>query len=438
MTAPPDLGLAPALPTWPYAESLLDNGLTVIAVAHPTVPLVELKLRIPFAPADPAAGSLLGQTLFSGTATIGATGIAAAAQEVGGSFTTSLDAGHLLVSASCVRGGLHRLLDLLAGVLRGASYPEPEFDSARTQVAGRLHRVRRQQRVLARDALLRRMYGAHPHAAPTPAAGEVRAVTVERIRSLHREAVRPDGAVLVLVGDLDLDRTMESAVTRLGAWRGAGSEGAAPAVTPPAAGPLLVVDWPGSVQSSLRMALPAAGREDPDHAPLMLANLVFGGCFSSRWVENIREDKGFAYSAVSYLHHPPTGPVVLVNAEVAAEATGAAYVETLYELGRLATSPPTGAEVEQARRYARGTLLLGTATQAGLARTASLLAGAGLRLDFLYEHDKRLATATVEDVARAAAGHLAPTGAVSVVLGAADRIAPDLARVTAIDIGEAA
>jgi predicted Zn-dependent peptidase len=180
------------------------------------------------------------------------------------------------------------------------------------------------------------------------------------------------------------------------------------------------------VQSSLRLALPGVPRTDPDHAALQLANLVFGGYFSSRWVENIREDKGYTYGPHSVLEHSLAGTAVTVSAEVATEVTAPALLETWYELGRLATTPPKQEELDQARQYALGTLQLGMSTQAGLAGLASTYAGYGLRLDFLAEHATRLAKATREEVAEAAARYLAPTRAVAVVLGDAERIGPSL------------
>jgi predicted Zn-dependent peptidase len=102
-------------------------------------------------------------------------------------------------------------------------------------------------------------------------------------------------------------------------------------------------------------------------------------------------------------------------------------LETMYELGRLASLPPREDELEQARQYALGTLQLGMSTQAGLAGLAITYAGFGLRLDYLAEHAARLAKVTVDDVAEAAGKYLAPARAVSVVLGDAARIEPSLA-----------
>ena len=76
----------------------------------------------------------------------------------------------------------------------------------------------------------------------------------------------------------------------------------------------MLADRPGSVQSSMRLALPAVGRTHPDHAALQLANLVFGGYFSSRWVENIREDKGYTYSPHSVVEHSVAGSALVARA----------------------------------------------------------------------------------------------------------------------------
>ncbi len=184
----------------------------------------------------------------------------------------------------------------------------------------------------------------------------------------------------------------------------------------------MLVDRPGSVQSSLRLALPGGGPDPPDHAALQLANLVFGGYFSSRWVENIREDKGYTYSPHSAIEHSVAGSTVILAAEVATEVTAPALLETWYELGRMATVVPDEAELEQARQYALGTLLLGMSTQSGLACAGQhlrrLRAAAGLPGRVT---PCRLAAATRDDVAAVAARYLAPAKAVTVVLGDAGR-----------------
>ncbi|MFC4146003.1 pitrilysin family protein [Micromonospora mangrovi] len=418
------------LPT--QAERTLANGLTVIAVRRPAVPLVELRLWMPFGRSHLARGAMLAQTMLSGTQTLTATQIAAELQKVGGGLSAGVDPDRLMLSGAGLVTGLDRMLELLADVLTGATYPGDWVETERDRLVDRIQVAQSQPAHLARTALLKRVYGRHPYATQTPEPDQVRAVRPAALRKLHAERVHPAGAVLVLVGDVQPARALDAAEQALGGWRGDGHVAELPPAPPLEPGPLLLVDRPGSVQSSLRIALPAVPRTHPDHAALQLANLIFGGYFSSRWVENIREDKGYTYGPHSMVEHSVAGSVLVAGAEVATEVTAPALLETTYELGRLASLPVKPEELEQARQYALGTLQLGMSTQAGLASLTSAYAGNGLRLDFLAEHAARLAKATVADVAEAGARYLSPAKAVVVVLGDAERVAGPLSALTPV------
>lgn len=415
------------------AERTLANGLTVIAVRRTAVPLVELRLSVPFARAPLARATLLSQAMFTGTETLSSVELAAELQAVGGGLSAGNDPDRLLVSGNSLAGGLDRMLELLASVLTTATYPADEVGTERDRLVDHIQVAQSQPAHLARTALLSRMYGRHPYAVQTPEPEQVKGVRPAQLRALHADRVRPEGAHLVIVGDLSPEKAIDAAEKALGGWVGSGKDAAVPPIPELVPGALLLVDRPGSVQSSLRMALPAVPRTDPDYAALQLANMVFGGYFSSRWVENIREDKGYTYGPHTAIEHLVGGSSLVVAADVATEVTGPALLETNYELGRIASLPPGEEELEQARRYALGTLRLGMSTQAGLAGLASMYAGLGLRLDYLTEHSAALSSATREQVAAAAARYLAPSRAVTVVLGDADKIEGQLAALTAVE-----
>ena len=414
-------------------ERTLANGLTVIVVERHSVPLVELRLRVPFGrpelePSFVARAALLSQTLFSGTADMSTVDIAAALQTVGGALSASVDSDRLLVSGNGLASGLDRILQILADVLTGATYPDGEVTTERARLIDRIQVALTQPSHLARVALLRRMYGEHPYAVQTPTTEDVAGLGPADLANLHTRRLHPTGSTLVIVGDVDAEVVLDGVEAALGSWDGAGAGDELPPVPDLVPGHIVLADRPGAVQSSLRLALPAVGRTHPDHAALQLANLVFGGYFSSRWVENIREDKGYTYSPHSVVEHSIAGSSLILSAEVATDVTGPALLETWYELGRLATVAPGEEELEQARQYALGSLLLGMSTQAGLAGLASTYAGYGLRLDFLVRHAAALASATRDDVAAAAATYLAPARAVTVVLGDGGVVGPALGR----------
>ncbi|BAL92558.1 putative M16-family peptidase [Actinoplanes missouriensis 431] len=415
------------------AERRLSNGLTVIAIRRSAVPLVELRLRIPFGRAPLAPATLLSQALFTGTSALSSIDLAAELQAVGGSLAAGLDPDRLLISGNALADGLDRTLELLAGVLTDATYPAEEVATERERLVDSIQVALSQPAHLVRVALLKRIYDTHPYAVQTPTPDEIRSVEPAGLRELHAERVRPAGATLVLVGDIDPDQAIDVAEKVLGGWTGSAPDGVIPATPEIRTGPLLLVDRPGSVQSSLRLALPGITRTDPDYAAFTVANLIFGGYFSSRWVENIREDKGYTYGSHSVVEHFVAGSTWQGAAEVATEVTGPSLLETLYELGRIASLPPGEEELEQARRYALGTLRLGMSTQSGLAGLASVYAGFGLRLEHLREHSEAIAAVTREEVFAAGARYLAPSRAVTVVLGDADKIESQLSVLTAVE-----
>jgi zinc protease len=431
----PDLIPDAKLKLPPQAERTLSSGLTVIAIRRPAVPLVELRLRVPFGRAPLPRATLLSQALFTGTGTMSSVDIAAELQAVGGGLSAGLDPDRLLVTGNALASGLERTLEILAAVLTDPAYPNDEVATERERLVDHIQVALSQPAHLARTALLKRMYGRHPYAVQTPEPEQVRGVRPAQLRALHADRVRPEGSVLVLVGDINPEKAIDAAAKALGSWTGPGKDGGVPPTPALQPGPLVLVDRPGAVQSSLRMALPALPRTDPDYAALQLANLVFGGYFSSRWVENLREDKGYTYGPHTSIEHFLAGSALLVSAEVATEVTGPSLLETVYELGRIASLPPSEDELEQARQYALGTLRLGMSTQAGLAGLASMYASFGLRLDYLRDYSSALAKATREQVADVAARLLAPSRAITLVLGDASKVEAPLAALTTVERG---
>jgi len=426
----PPLGPPPQTSQPTSTERQLADGLTVVAVRRPGVPLVELRLRIPFGstvPSHPAQSSLLGETMLTGTPRHSQVELAEAVQALGGHLSVGTDSDRLLIGGAVLADGLPTLLDLVAEVVTEATYPAGEVEVERDRLVEHLSIARSQPSVLAREALRRRMYGDHPYAHEIPEAAAVAETTPDQLRALHASRVVPAGATLVLVGDLQPDRLLDRVEAALADWKVEGTPTPLPPLPPVRPAVTELVHRAGAVQSSIRLGGAAPRRDDPAYPALHLANLVFGGYFSSRLVENIREDKGYTYSPHSRIDHGAAGSTLVVDADVANDVTAPALLEMWYELGRMATLPVSASELDDVRQYAVGTLAMSTATQAGLASMLSALAGTGLGLDWLREYPGKLAAVTVGEAFEVAQAVLAPAGLVTVVLGDADQVASGLA-----------
>jgi zinc protease len=445
-----DLSLIPPLgeprpqPVPEAHESTLPTGLRLAVVPRPGVPLIELRLRVPCAASTAAAAteqialaSVLSGAVLLGTSQHDQTGIAELLQSHGAELSVSTDPDRLLFATTMLTDGLSPVLDLLGELLTGAAYPDDAVVGERDRVAERIAIARSQPAVIGRAALAARRYGDHPYAIQLPETERVAAVDGAALRTLHTQRVLPVGSSLVLVGDLDPAAARDAVADALAGWVATGSAvEAPPAPTTPVPG-IELVDRPGAVQSTIRLGGVAPGRTDAELPAVRLANMIFGGYFSSRLVENIRERRGYTYSPRSSVDHQAAGASFLVEADVATEVTGPALMETLYELGRMALTPVSEAELDAARRYILGSMALSTATHAGLASTLSALVGAGLPAGWLAEHQRALAAVTAEEVQAVSARYLAPTALTSVVVGDAGLVSAPLGTLAPVTVTSA-
>lgn len=433
----PPLGRPQAARRAPTVDTGLDSGLRVIAVRRPTMPMVELRLSVPFAGrhgTHPARAEVLSATLLRGTQRRDRLRVDTDLATVGGELDAGVDPERLTVFGNALASGLPVLLDVLADALTGATHRAAEVTRERSRLAERIAIARSQPRVIAREALQHRRYGNHPFTREVPHAEEVLAITPTAVRGLHRRALVPRGSVLVLVGDLTPARAVDAVAAALAGWTAEQPATELPPLPAVRGDDLLLVHRPEAVQSQLRISAQAVPRTDEHYPALRLANLIFGGYFSSRWVENIREDKGYTYSAHSSFEFTPHGATLLAEADTASDVTAAAVLETRYELGRMTLVPPGPADVEAARQYALGSLMITTSAQAGLAGTLAALASVGLGPDWLREHPDRLQAVTPEQVAAAAAAFFAPTAFTGVVVGNAEQLAGPLQALGGVEL----
>lgn len=431
----PDLAPTPARRSPSSAQATTASGLTVVSVRRPSSPMVELRLRIPFGGKTrehAARAELLAETILLGTSRRDREAVDAELAMVGGHLSTHVTPQRLMLSGSVLAPGLGVLLDIVADTVTGAAYRSRDIARERDRLIEHLTIAAAQPAAIAREHLQRRRFGEHPAAWEMPDVDLVAACTAASVRGLHRRSVLAHGSTLILVGDLRPRHALDAAAQAFDGWT---AEATATPLSPPppvTRGAVTAYHRAGAVQSQTRLTTPGVLRTDPGYAAAQLANIVFGGYFSSRLVENLREDKGFTYHAHSSIEFWPGLAAVTVGYDTAPDVAAAALVETRYELGRIAVGSPTDAEVDAARNYAIGSLANSLATQSGYASMLASLSGFGLDASWLANHQRRLLRVTTADVARAAERLFAPATMTGIVVGDLDATGAALARLDGV------
>ncbi len=434
---PPGRLRLPKSPT--VVEDVLPGGMRAIGVRQRGIPLVEIQLVFAVGAETVAKGagpSVLAESILAGTERHDRSELAEAVERLGGRVGAGRGEDHFSVNASVLADNLRPLLEIMAELLLSASYPVDEVRADRERLANETLMALRQPEVIADEALRRRLYAGHPYAAGLPRPSTLRRVGRQSLLRLHSSLLDPSAACLVMVGDVEPRRALAMAADLLAPWLETSSTSITdlPALPALRLGPIELIAREGSVQSNIRLARRAPARSAPDWPAASLANLVFGGLFASRLVENLRERHGYTYFPRSAIRHGRAGSTLVVEADVGREATAAALLETRYELGRIAVDGVTPEELEAARRYSVGSFAFLTATQSGLAETLATLALNGIGPGYLTSHPAAVAKTPKAAVDEAARRYLAPAGLVTVVVGDADAIAGPLSAVDSVAV----
>jgi zinc protease len=421
------------------ADEVLKNGLRVLAARRPGVPRVEARLVVPTArgEAGPSARlRMVTRTLMAGTSARSAVEIAELLQAIGGNLDAYADEEDVVLTGSALSTFAPTLLELMAEVLLDATHPDDEVALERDRMIQEITLARSQPETVAREALMRRVFGKHPYGRGLPDPKEIAKVKASVLGETRTRWLAPTGAVLVVVGDVRPERVIAQAAGAFAGWtaaKGTADPGlpAPPAIKP---GPTVLLDRPGAVQTNIRMAGSALSRRDPDYPALAVANLIVGGYFISRLSDNVREKRGYTYGISTGVQHLRQTSFLSLQTDVGTEHTGPALVEIRYELERMLVGPIEASELLSAKRYLAGTLAMAIQTQAGLASYLATLAVNHLPLSYLRDFPLAAEAVTVEDVIATARRFFAPDRLVRVYVGDAATIEPEVSALGATTV----
>jgi predicted Zn-dependent peptidase len=173
----------------------------------------------------------------------------------------------------------------------------------------------------------------------------------------------------------------------------------------PPAQPRLLVSERDSNQSHLRMSYRPALEvgNASQRAALQIYSTLLGGSMGSRLFDEIREQRGLAYSVHSAAHAYADAPVLQLSAGLESSKCIEALVRMREIVTELRDQGPTDAEVERARAYAAGARAIAFENSGAVARHAAqqtILYGEEPDADRTIELLDRVTFDEVADIAR--------------------------------------
>lgn len=252
-------------------------------------------------------------------------------------------------------------------------------------------------------------------------------LTLDDIKERYRELYHPGHASFIAVGNLPIDEFVKILNDKFGKIERTSPKTYDDLPSLPAPQKrLIVVHKPNAPQTIIRIYQPAVAATSPDSLMWKLVNIPFGDSFTSRLNQNIREDKGFSYGAQSAVVTLKNAGVLLSTSAVAAEVTGDALREFIYELGRLPQGDFKQDEFERGRETWKSSLVQTFETQDGQLATFSNLLIMNRDFDEINRFARSLNDLTLEQFNVAAGAFPTMDEATIVLVGDKDIIAREM------------
>lgn len=420
----PKYGQDKPIPVPQISKKTLANGLEVWVLPRQGLPRVDFVLALrgagygADAAATPGRAKLLAGLLNEGTAKRDSRAIAEAAQGMGGGVGAAASNDGITLNAYALKSHASEMLRLLGEVARQPSFPDGEVALAKANALQALKVASAQPGFRAEKALSQAIYGDHPYGRSQESAESIESTTAAALRAEHGQRFRPDRALLVITGQITAAEALKQAQAVFGDWQAQGPAPLEIAASPASATPQrLLLERPGSVQSTLRLGRPGMAASGAEQVPLRLTSTILGSGFSSRVNQNLREEKGYTYGASAGGRSYRVGGAITGGADVRNEVTGASLQEFIKEYRRIGSELVPADELDMSKRYVAGSYLLTTQLQGAVAQTLANNWLVGLPAEYLGQYVPLIQKVTAEQVREIGKKYFSPETQSLIVVG---------------------
>ena len=162
----------------------------------------------------------------------------------------------------------------------------------------------------------------------------------------------------------------------------------------------------------------AMARKDPDFMPAFILNQILGGGgFASRLMEEVREKRGLAYSVYSYIQPYQHASIFSGGVATKNESMSQSMDVIRSELKRMADNGPTDAELDNAKKYLTGSYALRFDTNAKIASQLLGLLQEDFGIDYVEKRNALVDAVTMADMKRVAAKLLKTDDLIVTIVG---------------------
>jgi len=385
---------------------VMDNGIVVLLMEDHELPMVRLqawvRTGVRLEPADKAGlASITGDVMRSGGAG------ARSGDEIddwldarGAEIETSIGDTAGTASMSCLKGDFPEVIKVFSDVLRRPRFEDQKISVSKTQEkAGIARRNDEQQGIMRREAQ-KLIYGAESPYVRNTEYATIDAISRGDIEQFHARYFIPNRLILGVGGDFNPGDMKKTLTGIFGDWkRGADFKDAEAAIQKKAQPGIYYIKKDDVTQSAVMMGHLGILQSDPDFYAAEVMNQVLSGLGSSRLFNNIRTEKGLAYSVrggmSANFDYPGTFNIWLTTKT---ETTAASIDAMLAEVDALVAAPPTAEEMDRAKESMLASFIFNYDTRFKILNQQLALEYYHYPSDFLTTYQEKIKQVTAADV----------------------------------------
>ena len=396
----PTAAKAPAINIKDSEVFKLDNGLTVILSENHKLPKVTFNVVMGAKPSlegDQAGLSeVAGSLIMSGTSNKSKDELDREADYIGARLSADNNSMYL----SCLTKHIDKGLSLMSDILMNANFPQSEVDRIIKQNESSLLSLQSDADGMARNSQSIANFPGHPFGEVMTEASLAN-INRESIVSYYKQTFVPEGAYLVVVGDITKEEVQRNALKYFGTWSGTKTTQADLAPISFSNGNrVLFVKKPGAVQSVIKITYPMdISPNNEDYLKLKVLNGVLGGgAFGNRLMQNLREDKAYTYGCRSGVSVSEDGSWFVAGGNFRNEVTDSAIHEILTELKKITTELVTDEEINLTKSSMAGSFARGLEQPSTVASFALSIIKNDLPTDYYQTYLQKLEAVSKEDL----------------------------------------